>query len=583
MKQMKQIIFTCLLFIGVLAMNVQSSLPKWEQFNNIEKTTNGYRTTGPDPFMVSAPFDVATSPEQSCLMVDICASKPLSTHFYWWAENEHLDLTRLTVFGVPQCDKSSTNVIDLGAKGTYKGAKCMRIGFPGDKGGTDFQIKCIEYITPSKVPKSFQKKMIDFRCFTSKLHYQPGESIEYRATLQARNYPDRQSSKILELFLEDEKSNVIAQAVQHYGIHPLQQIKDLFGVFETPKTKPGKYRLRTISTDQRSGLTLESTHDFGVQSKDAPFICETPFKFVKDFSFIKDHNGLWHVFSITGELILGHDWTPDGNERTFSHATSPDLRNWTWHKPVLSIKNDKYSDGNGYYQDRNIWAPHVIRHNNKYYMFYTSINKNVSQSVSLATSKDLFHWEEFPGNPVSTPEKSDWALWGRNQWGDYRDPVVLATKDENGKDKFYMYVTAQALEGEKKGVVSVSESDDLINWSVPKIAVRGNVISESPQVWEKNGTFFMATSAVGSDTYTSKYPDKDWKKTPFARPKITDFEKYVGTSGLYGEEVVKLNDGSLILAMMTFRHWGNSLYFFKIETDKNGYPIGHKSPFNLKN
>jgi len=149
-------------------------------------------------------------------------------------------------------------------------------------------------------------------------------------------------------------------------------------------------------------------------------------------------------------------------------------------------------------------------------------------------------------------------LGTRNQWGDYRDPVVLATKDENGKDKFYMYVTAQARKGEKRGAVSVSESDDLIHWSVPKIAVRGNVISESPQVWEKNGTFFMATSAVGSDTYTSKYPDKDWKKTPFARPKITDFEKYVGTSGLYGEEVVKLNDGSLILAMMTFRHWGNS-------------------------
>ena len=162
-----------------------------------------------------------------------------------------------------------------------------------------------------------------------------------------------------------------------------------------------------------NGFELKAECNFGVNGNKDPMVYETPFKFVKDFSIIQDDKGIFHIFSITGEFYKGHDWMPNGNERTFSHGTSNDLINWEYHKPVLSISDNDYSDGEGKYENRNIWAPHIVKKGDTYYMFYTSVNSHVSQSVSLATSKDLFNWTKHKNNPVATMEGVEWATWKR--------------------------------------------------------------------------------------------------------------------------------------------------------------------------
>jgi hypothetical protein len=558
--------------VVVFTQAAETEEVRWKQLYDIKKTEGGYLPSGGDPWMLSENFTTPVTTDRCYLSLEMTASAPCQVFVYWWKSGEVIHFSRMKSFHFPASAEPSRQVIDLGTLGTFKGAEAIRLGV---RGGL-YDIRKLEFLARDEVPDRHLSQLVEFRCFTSKLHFLPGETIEYRATLLARNYPDRQSSKILNATLLNGKGEKVASHTQHYGLADIQQIKEIQGTLPIEGTlPPGTYRLVTTSTDQRSGLVLSATHELGVQGPDAPFLLETPFKFVKDHSIIRGEDGLWHLFSITGDLAFGHDWVPDGHERTFSHATSPDLVHWTDHPPVLSIDDKPYADGKGRFRDRNIWAPHVIRHDGLYYMFYTSINSHVSQSVSLATSKDLFAWQDYEKNPVSTPANAEWASWGRGRWGDYRDPMVLA--DEG---KFYLYVTSQAKEGDLRGTVSVAESDDLLHWTTPKIAVRGNIISESPQVWKAGGTYYMVTSSLGGATYSSDHPVEGWKRTAFPLPSVPSVEKYVGTSGGYAQEIVPLQGGTFLMSGTTFRHFGNSLYFFRMKTDEEGRPASYESPFS---
>jgi len=573
---MQSLYIAAVIFICSITQTAAPANCRWEQFHNINKTTAGWQTTGPDPWMASAILDKPVPPEDSYLLLELTTSRPTKMQLFWRKANQSWQAEHIINFNIPACSTPAIYAVDLGAMGTFQGTEAIRLDPANDKGLT-FQLKNLQFVPLSQVPAEKLPDLIQFRCFTSKLHYQPNQPIEYRATLIARNYPNRQSSKILQARLYDANDTLVGSDLQHFGLLPTYQIKELHGSIHISKPlKPGRYRLRTTCTDQQTNLTLEASHTFGIHGTDDPYLYETPFKFVKDFSVIRDTEGLWHIFSITGELAAGHDWQLDGQERTFSHGTSRDLRHWNYHKPVLSISDATYPDGRGKYKNRNVWAPHVIRHKDTYYMFYTSVNEYVSQSISLATSPDLFHWQDYAQNPVFTLEDAGWALWRRDGWADCRDPMVLV----DGND-FYLYVTAQAKKGHERGIVAVAHSNDLIHWDNPQIAVRGNIISESPQVWKEKGRYFMTTSSHGAATYVSEHPAVGWKRIDFPRPDIQKAERYVQTSGSYAEEVVRLKDGSLMMAALTFRYWGNSIYFFHVKTDDSGLPTGYESPFDL--
>jgi len=544
---------------------------------NVEKTAEGYRTTGSDPWLVSETMEPRVSEERCYLLVELTTSRQETMQVFWREKGEDFAEERSARFEVPVRRKPAVHVVDLGVRGSFRDVEAIRFD-PSQGAGLRFRIERLELVTLSEVPEEAWVSLLEFDCYTSKMHYRPGERIEYQATMQSRSYPDRQSSKILEVKLYDEEGREVGASVQHYGLLPLHQIRELRGVVEVPKPlTPGKYRMEAISTDQRSGLKLRASKTFGVQGEDDPFIYETPFKYINDFSFIQGKDGRWHVFGITGDLTPGMLWTQDGQARTFSHGSSADLRNWTYHKPAVTISNDKHPGGNGKYKDRNVWAPHVIRRGDTYYMFYTSVNEFISQSISVATSKDLFEWEEHEGNPVFTLERVEWAKWTRDEWSDCRDPIVLVDGD-----KFYLYVTGEASEFEDerdRGLIVVAESDDLIHWRNPEIAVRGHRAMESAQVWKEGGRYHMVTSAQGAGTFTSAHPVRGWERDEFPRAPVREAEKYVEAIDGRIEEVVWLDDGRMIMASGSFR---NSLYFFEVETDGAGKPVRYKSPFKLR-
>ena len=557
-----------LLFIAsvVSAQNVS-----WTSFNGVEKTTEGFITSGEDPFVLSNVFDNPFSEGKEFIEITINSNVAVHAQLFWMltSKGEAESADRNAFFAVP-ANQNFKYYIHLNNTGNSKGLDKLRFD-PTLSGNTTFTID-VRFLRVSEVPSNEIDKLIKFHVYTSKLHYKPGERIEYKADLFSKYYSPKQSSKIFEVSMFNSKGEVVSLDIQHFGFDEEISYKELYGILDLKKKlKPGKYTLQATITDQMTGKILKAEHKFGVSGKKDPLVYETPFKFVKDFSIIQDDTGLYHIFSITGEFYKGHDWQPKGNERTFSHGTSKDLKTWTYHKPVLSISDKDYADGVEKYENRNIWAPHVIKKGDTYYMFYTSINNNVSQSISLATSKDLYNWTKYENNPIVTMEGVDWAVWERGAWADFRDPMVL---EDNGK--YYMYVTGTHKEGER-GVVVVLESENLINWKNPQPAVQGKHAMESPQVWKGGEKYYMVTSAAGHDVWESNHPVTGWIKSDFARPEIQKLEKYVKTSSSYAEEVIRLKDGTLIMGSLTWRYWGNSIYLFKVIEDETGKPIGFKN------
>ncbi len=166
---------------------------------------------------------------------------------------------------------------------------------------------------------------------------------------------------------------------------------------------------------------------------------------IADFSIIKKGN-TYHLFHIE-RRENGFPLFP-GNEIFFGHTTTKDFCNWEVHQPALFISPDSWDN-------THIWAPYVFKHNNTFYMFYTGVNQYGSQSIGLATSKDLFNWKKHKKNPIFTPPK--WAYWHPEKPSPCRDPHIYY---EN--NKFYLLYTASKKTGET--CIGIAESANLLTW-----------------------------------------------------------------------------------------------------------------------
>lgn len=544
----------------------------WENSQSIAPTAHGFRTTGDDPWTVSAALSPRADKQRAYLAFEAQTSAPARMQVFWTSAGKPFLDERSIHIQVPASDSLTTHVFDLNATGQFHGADILRLD-PSDRSSFEFRLGDARLLSLEEVPEASLPQLIQFRCFTSRLHYRPGELLEFGATLLPRNYPEHRSAKMLKVALTNSSGKRVAESMQQVRLSPGDSLKEMRGVLDTTASLvPGPYQLIAEFTDLMTGLKLTSSHAFAVQKNGDPAVYETPFQFVKDFSLVYGPDKRWHIFSISGNFVGTHEWREPGQERTFSHGSSADLKTWTHHAPVLSITDETYPDGNGRYADRNIWAPHVIAHEGTYYMFYTSVNEHVSQSVSLATSTDLFNWREHEKNPVFTLEDVDWALWRRDGWADCRDPMVL-----KADDGFYLYVTATAKEADadgNRGVVAVARSSDLVSWSTGTIALRTPLPPESPQVWKQGELYCMLTSSNGAGSFISEHPVHGWRTAKFPRPNIPAVEKYVETSGSYAEEVA-LSPATPIMGSLTWRLYGNSIYFFKIQPGAVG-PDGYE-------
>lgn len=169
--------------------------------------------------------------------------------------------------------------------------------------------------------------------------------------------------------------------------------------------------------------------------------------YINDHTLIQDEGGRWHAFGI---------WHPEpadplGEDR-FLHASARDLTGTTWtiHEPVLPARTPS--------GETHVWAPHAIRHDGRYWMFYAGgTTDHAAYRMTLATSEDLFTWT--PHEPVLFEDGFD-----------ARDPMVI----HDGWRWLLYYTRTSAPEGGFHEV-AVRTSEDLLNWSEPRVAYRSTI------------------------------------------------------------------------------------------------------------
>jgi hypothetical protein len=213
---------------------------------------------------------------------------------------------------------------------------------------------------------------------------------------------------------------------------------------------------------------------------------------VKDHTLVEGPNGRYHLFYIKADETLPENL----RAKTLGHASSVDLVHWDFHPDVIPVVPNTW-------EDSFVWAPHIVRWGNFYYMFYTGVNHNYAQAIGLAVSPDLFNWLKYPGNPVYHPSTA-WAAWDPAVWSNCRDPYVF--QDGN---TWYLLTTAHTLPP-NKGAISLATSSDLVNWTDqgPLLVHPGPQawhVLESSNLHKVNGKYhlFFTEQNIGGSSYLS--------------------------------------------------------------------------------
>ncbi len=191
--------------------------------------------------------------------------------------------------------------------------------------------------------------------------------------------------------------------------------------------------------------------------------------YINDHTIYRGPDGRWHLVGITHA-----EPAAPLAEKTLAHATAADLAGpWTSHRPALLADHDA--------GETHLWAPHVIRHDGRFWMFYCAGGEShAAYRLHLAMSDDGERWERHVANPLIVDGY------------DARDPMVLRVGG-----RWLMYYTATLEPAGGSHVVVAAESDDLVHWHGRHVVYQDSTVgrsggpTESPFVVELDGWYYL--------------------------------------------------------------------------------------------
>ena len=237
--------------------------------------------------------------------------------------------------------------------------------------------------------------------------------------------------------------------------------------------------------------------------------------------YVNDHclihaDGKWHLFFIEGEVgRSGQVWYRPGNEAKIGHATSPDLMHWKLEEPALTTGTPGSLDSG------HVFAPFVIAHDGKYFMFYAGNVVGLGSSrLFFAVSDDLFHWRRHSEKPILASDarwaayRLDGYLGGPGGPAGCRDPHIIRHPQHGFILYFADWMKADPRRGSQDleyACIAAATSKDLLHWQD-----RGPVLirrqtgcekmtyaaPESPCVIEWQGRYYLFWKGGNGTRYT---------------------------------------------------------------------------------
>jgi beta-fructofuranosidase len=230
-----------------------------------------------------------------------------------------------------------------------------------------------------------------------------------------------------------------------------------------------------------------------------------------DFWFAVDGDDV-HVFYLQAPRSLG-DPELRHHHATIGHAVSRDLRHW-------EVLPDALGPGPaGAFDDLATWTGSVVRHDDRWHLFYTGIARaedGAVQRIGVATSDDLLAWERH--GPLL---EADRRWYDREHW---RDPWVEWDPERACWD---MLICAKSG---GRGILAHAHSPDLWSWTTgpPLSPPTGHFQLEVPQLLRRDGAWWVlfADAFEGSGVHylsaperLGPYPAESHDLLPGARPR----------------------------------------------------------------
>jgi hypothetical protein len=223
----------------------------------------------------------------------------------------------------------------------------------------------------------------------------------------------------------------------------------------------------------------------------------------KEFTFVRN-DGWFHIFYIRENLIVGAP-----TERSLGHAMSRDLYTWTEQDSILPVIE-------GTFEGTQIWAPHLVRANGLWHLFYPAMRHDpaqgyhLAQTMTVATSPDLFTWTRRE-TPLFDNSIFPWAWHDTtvNLGMDCRDPYVHW---DPVRGEWLMYVSTRPAFDHAAMVIGIAGSSDLEHWQdrgYVGLTLPGSSFSdvaESPLILQRDAApllFMWTTNAGQSLTYAT--------------------------------------------------------------------------------
>lgn len=192
--------------------------------------------------------------------------------------------------------------------------------------------------------------------------------------------------------------------------------------------------------------------------------------------------GVYHLFHL---IIPNHDY--------IAHAVSIDCISWK------RVNNALFVGDPGEWDDDMLWTMHVCRHEDRYRMYYTGLqrkDRGMVSRVGIAESRDLMHWEKvkhtaFPLGPSPGNEYETLANNPRN-WLSFRDPYCFKFNGDS-----YLLICTRVAYGpvSRRGCVGLyKEVNGQYVPQPPLLVPRAYDDIECPCVFELNGRHYLIGS-----------------------------------------------------------------------------------------
>jgi hypothetical protein len=248
------------------------------------------------------------------------------------------------------------------------------------------------------------------------------------------------------------------------------------------------------------------------------FAAEEPWC-VNDHTFIQGPDKTWHLFGITHPKPL--IWEKDPGHQ-LAHATAKTLLQVPWQAQPFAVKRDWEKN-----REYVLWAPYVLRHEGKYYMFVCVGDQDTHRyRIHLLTSTDLKEWARSPDNPM--------VIDGF----DGRDPFVMRVGDQ-----WVLYYTANSTPECGNHLVACVTSKDLVHWS------NRQVVFTHPRAGSFGGPTESPFIVRRGESYYLFVCDNEWTDVYVSRdPFHWDFDQKNTRILAHASEIVRDTDGKWFIS-----------------------------------